>query len=383
MAADKLEHDIDPFDEIARRFEGLSPDKFKERMDQHLEANPSEELKKSWDVYSQLREQSGKREEKIRSLSAILEIDPESFLAWFEKGRWLGESGNHEEALHCFEKVTELKPDRVLGWANRGYALDLLGKNEESIEYFDKAIDLDPNNFLPWEYKGMALGNLGKFEEAIKCFDKAIEIDPKNILSWFRKGIAFHSIATKKMFSKSSTPEERSRESWENISDERKQDVITGTRQYETAVECFDTAIELSDMLEATASIISYVKEDNPFLVKIKLYLHKGITLVILHRPEEALKCFDKVIELEPEDPQIWYLKSVALQELEKHEEANECFERAIDLGFEPPKQFLHKQKLDGLNKDEERQFQDNEEKLEEEEFKKETHGEEEKNETV
>ena len=65
---------------------------------------------------------------------------------------------------------------------------------------------------------------------------------------------------------------------------------------------------------------------------------------------------------------------------LKKHEEANECFERAIDLGFEPPKQFLHKQKLDGLNEDEERQFQDNEEKLEEEEFKKETNTEEEIN---
>ena len=367
MAADKLEHDIDPFDEIARRFEGLSPDKFKERMDQHLEANPSEELKKSWDAYSQLREQSGKREEKIRSLSAILEIDPKSFLAWFEKGRWLGESGNHEEALHCFEKVTELKPDRVLGWANRGYALDLLGKNEESIEYFDKAIELDPNNFLPWEYKGMALGNLGKFEEAIKCFDKTTELDPKNILSWFRKGVAFHSMTTEKM---SDEPE---------ISKEELEDLLK--RQSENAIKCFDKAIELSDTLEATALIISYVKEDNPFLVKIKLYLHKGITLVILHKPEEALKCFDKVIELDPEDATIWYLKSVALQELEKHEEANECFEHAIDLGFEPPKQFLSKQKLDGLNKDEERKFQDNEEKLEEEEFKKETHTEEEKSE--
>ena len=125
-------------------FEGLSPDKFKERMEQHLESNPNEELKKLWSKYIQLREQSGKREEKITVLNDILEIDSENFLAWFEKGRWLGESGKHEEALKCFEKTTELKPDRVLGWANRGYALDLLGKNEESIQYFDKAIETRP-----------------------------------------------------------------------------------------------------------------------------------------------------------------------------------------------------------------------------------------------
>ena len=216
----------------------------------------------------------------------------------------------------------------------------------------------------------MALGNLGKYEEAIKCFDKAIEIDPKNILSWFRKGVAFHSIATEKMFGE---PE---------ISKEELEDLLK--RQSENAVECFDEAIELVNKVDTTASVISYVHETKPFLVKIKLYLHKGITLVILHRPEEAIKCFDKVIELEPKDAQCMVPQiSVALQELEKHEEANKCFEHALDLGFEPPKQFLYKQKLDGLNEDEERQFQDNEEKLEEEEFKKETHDEEEKNETV
>ena len=334
-----------------------------------LEAGLDAKFKKLWSKYIQLREQSDKFEEKITVLNDILEIDSENFLAWFEKGRWLGESGKHKEALKCFEKTTELKPDRVLGWANRGYALDLLGKNEESLEYFDKAIELDPNNFLPWEYKGMALGNLGKFEEAIKCFDKAVEIDPKNILSWFRKGVAFHSIATEKMLGQS------------EISKEELEDLLK--RQSENAIKCFDEAINLINMSDAGASVISYVQETQPFLVKIKLYLHKGITLVILHRPEEAIKCFDKVIELEPQDAQIWYLKSVALQELEKHEEANKCFEHALDLGFEPPKQFLYKQKLDGLNEDEEKQFQDNEEKLEEEEFKKETHGEEEKNETV
>ena len=359
----------DPFDEIAKKFATLSPDKFKQRMNEMLDSHPNEESKKFWDEYSQLRAKEGEYERKILGLDSILEINSEDFLAWFEKGRLLGEAGNHQEALTCFEKVTELKPEHVLGWANRGYALDLLGKNEESLEYFDKAIELDPNNFLPWEYKGMALGNLGKFEEAIKCFDKAVEIDPKNILSWFRKGVAFHSIATEKMFGE---PE---------ISKEELEDLLK--RQSENAVECFDEAIELINKVDTTASVISYVHETKPFLVKIKLYLHKGITLVILHRPEEAIKCFDKVIEIEPKDAQIWYLKSVALQELEKHEEANKCFEHALDLGFEPPKQFLYKQKLDGLNEDEERQFQDNEEKLEEEEFKKETHGEEEKNETV
>jgi tetratricopeptide (TPR) repeat protein len=340
--------DVDPFDEIARQFESLSPDKFKERLERHLEANPNEELKKIWDEYNQLREQSGKREEKIRSLDTILEIDHENFLAWFEKGRWLGESNKHQEALHCFEKVTELKPDRPLGWANRGYALNLLGKNEGSLQYFDKAIKLDPNHFLAWEYKGMALGNLSKFEEAIECFDKATELDSKNILSYFWKGVAFHSMAYV-------TPEGK-------ISDHDKQ-------KYENAVKCFDKAIEISDTMQGTASIISYVKETSPFSAAIKLFVSKGITLLVLHKPEEALKCFDRVLEIDGEDAMVMWLKSLSLQELDKTEESNKYFESAFDLGFNPPKEFLTKARLGNLTEYEIRKFQDNEEKSEDEEF--------------
>ena len=147
------QHEPDPFDEIAKKFATLSPDKFKQRMNEMLVSHPNEESKKFWEEYSSLRAKEGEHERKILVLSSILEIYSEDYLAWFEKGRLLGESGNHQEALTCFEKVTELKPDRVVGWANRGYALNLLGKNEESLQYFDKAIEIDPNNFLAWEYK--------------------------------------------------------------------------------------------------------------------------------------------------------------------------------------------------------------------------------------
>ena len=142
----------DPFDEIAKKFATLSPDIFKQRMNEMLESNPNDEIKKFWEEYVSLRTKNGEHERKILTLDAILEINSKDSLAWFEKGRLSGESGNHQEALTCFEKVTELKPHRVLGWANRGYALNLLGKNQESIQYFDKALEIDPNNFLPWEY---------------------------------------------------------------------------------------------------------------------------------------------------------------------------------------------------------------------------------------
>ena len=305
-------------------------------MNQMLDSHPNEESKKFWEEYSQLRAQDGEYETKIRLLDSILGINSNDYLAHFEKGRLLGEAGNHQEALHCFEKVTELKPDRVVGWANRGYALNLLGKNEESLQYFDKAIELDQNDFLAWEYKGMALGNLNKYEKAIECFDKATELDTKNILSWFKKGVAYFTMAKPTM------------------GDEDR-------KNYEEALKCFGEATKLINTMEVGAGVISYVVETKPFLATIKIFIEKGRTFLVLKRPQEALECFDKALELDSEDWKIWHLKSQALQELEMEKESNKCFERALELGFLPGKDFLYKQNPDDLTPEEEREFQSNE----------------------
>lgn len=341
----------DPFDEIAKKFATLSPDKFKQRMDETLESHPNEESKKFWEEYGLLREKPGGHDEKIKLLNSILEINTEDFLANFEKGRLLGESGNHQEALTCFEKVTELKPDRVVGWANRGYALNLLGKNEESIQYFDKAIGLDENDFLAWEYKGMALGNLDRYEEAIECFDKVTELDDKNILSWFKKGFSYFRIAKPTM------------------GDEDR-------KNYEEALNCFEKATSLLNTMEVGVGVITYVVEQKPYLAKTKILYHKGLTFLILKRAKEALECFEEILHVDPhssgEDPKIWYAKSQALQELEMEQESNKCFEYALELGFQPGKDFLYKENPAGLNEEEIREFQSNEELKDDAEFKKE-----------
>ena len=338
----------DLFDEIAKNFATLSPDKFKQKMNQMLDSHPNEESKKFWGKYSQLRTQDGEYETKIRLLDSILGINSNDYLAHFEKGRLLGEAGNHQEALHCFEKVTELKPDRVVGWANRGYALNLLGKNEESLQYFDKAIELDQNDFLAWEYKGMALGNLNKYEESIECFDKATELDTKNILSWFKKGIAYFRLAKPTM-----TEQDR--------------------KNYEEALKCFEKATDLINTMEVGAGVISYVVKHKPFLATIKIFSHKGLTFLILMQPDKALECFEKVLALDPEDPALWYYKSQALQELDREKESGECFDKALELGFVPGKDFVYKENPKDLTKEEEKSFQDNEEKKDDAEFKKDT----------
>ena len=48
---------------------------------------------------------------------------------------------------------------------------------------------------------------------------------------------------------------------------------------------------------------------------------------------EEAIKCFDKVIELNPKNAGGWGNKGNALGHLGKHEESIKCYDKALELG--------------------------------------------------
>jgi len=56
-----------------------------------------------------------------------------------------------------------------------------------------------------------------------------------------------------------------------------------------------------------------------------------------LHRYEDAIKEFDKAIELDPSDPRYHNNKGNALYELHRYEEAIEEYDKAKELGHNNP----------------------------------------------
>ena len=83
--------------------------------------------------------------------------------------------------------------------------------------------------------------------------------------------------------------------------------------KFEDAIECYDRAIEI---------------DPNFFLA----WGNKGLALFNLKRYEEAMECFDKNIEIKPRDFQGYENKGRALLNLKKNEEAIRCFDKAIEL---------------------------------------------------
>ncbi len=59
---------------------------------------------------------------------------------------------------------------------------------------------------------------------------------------------------------------------------------------------------------------------------------NKGVALYLMGEPEEAIKCYNRAIELDPKNIHAWISKGGALDAQNKYEEAIKCYDKAIEL---------------------------------------------------
>jgi tetratricopeptide (TPR) repeat protein/ribonuclease BN (tRNA processing enzyme) len=63
-----------------------------------------------------------------------------------------------------------------------------------------------------------------------------------------------------------------------------------------------------------------------------KAWRYEGFALDELGRHEEAIICYDKALEIRPDDESSWYNKGNALEDLGRYEEAIICYDRALEI---------------------------------------------------
>ena len=59
---------------------------------------------------------------------------------------------------------------------------------------------------------------------------------------------------------------------------------------------------------------------------------NKGVSLDALGKPQEAIACYDRVLEIDPRDAGAWSNKGVALGTLGRYDEAIACLDRALEI---------------------------------------------------
>ncbi|HOI13360.1 MAG TPA: tetratricopeptide repeat protein [Methanoculleus sp.] len=83
--------------------------------------------------------------------------------------------------------------------------------------------------------------------------------------------------------------------------------------QFEQALECFNTSLELDPQFEGA-------------------WLGKSVALYNLKRYQDALQSVDRALELDPEYAMAWSMKGEILSSLGKPDEADRCYARAQEI---------------------------------------------------
>ena len=220
---------------------------------------------------------------------------------WIAKGDdLLFNKCNPLEALESYEKAIQIDPENMTAWNGKSMVLDTL-----SVQTYSKILNLsetklakNPQDIEALQTSAMALASLGNQEEsnqflkkAIDVYDQEIKDNPKNATAWFLKAGLIS--------------------------------ILNGSE--EAAISAYDKVIELngSKMIDALIT--------------------KGNILLNLGRYNESLDTIDKAIQLDPENPSVWYEKATYYNVLGKYNESLDAYEMITKLEPEKASAWLFK----------------------------------------
>jgi len=243
----------------------------------------------------------------IEYFNEALDIEPGNEEALFGKGLTYHQLGQKEEAVECFDIIYETSSNAeylsdIADW------YDIYKMNDRAIECYDKILSSDPRNEEAWKYKGCILHLNDKHEQAIECFDNALSIDPNDAFVWVFKGHALCSM-----------------------------------NKYEEAIECYDQALEidpednnaasakedaekrLAESVSTTGSTTSTESD------KVDQLIKKAHEQYDYERYDTALKYYDEVLDIEPQNEAAWVGKALIYSQLGQKEEAIKCLDIMLE----------------------------------------------------
>ncbi len=173
-------------------------------------------------------------------------------------------------------------------WLEKAYELSANGSHEEAIHAYDRVLEMDPENYTALINKGHGLKSWASenYNKALEVTNQILEKNPNDALAWQGKGAVLSGLGS-----------------------------VEDDQAYAKAIEILD----------------NYTKE-NP--ENASAWFLKGENYANMHKAEEALAAYEKVIELNytPRLEAALVTKAVLLAELRRFDEALEASEKAIDL---------------------------------------------------
>lgn len=241
---------------------------------------------------------SGKYDKSTLCYNAALKIDPDDVYLLNKQGDNLSRLGEFDQAIDCYNKALSIENDNEYIFNNKAIALLNSGDVDGALKASDEALNANPNSSIVLYWRGFILEVLGKFDNALEVYDKLIKIDSENPEVWNARGNLLTDMnMPNEAIESFNKAVELSLDDSEMDADaiNRMGNAYIDLGQLDKALECYNAAIAIE-------------KNNIDFL------LNKGLVLMELHKYEEAVSSFDKVLLKNPDNEDAFFLKEECLE---------------------------------------------------------------------
>ena len=112
----------------------------------------------------------------IEDYSAVLEINPDDHIVWYNRGLGYYRIDENEKAEADYTRCIELNPNYINAYYNRGLARKRLGNSAGAMDDYDETIRRDANYINVYRARGIIYEDNGEFAKAIADYKKYIEL---------------------------------------------------------------------------------------------------------------------------------------------------------------------------------------------------------------
>jgi tetratricopeptide (TPR) repeat protein/S1-C subfamily serine protease len=159
---------------------------------------------KDWINYGNQLWRMGLSEPAVKAFDLAIQLDHNSYSAWYAKGLALSAADRDREAVWSFEEAIEIDDKRYEeaqkrgqeiddrryeAWREKGKALASLQQYPEALASIDQAIQRNNQDAVLYLHRGIILQELNRHQEAVEAYTKAIGLEPRPF-AYYNRGVA-------------------------------------------------------------------------------------------------------------------------------------------------------------------------------------------------
>lgn len=303
---------------------------------------------------------SGQLEQAIKLYTDVIIIDSQYAPAYYQRGMAYAKSGDIKRESDDFKQVLALTKEPLLtrdSYYNLGLVAEKLGEYGRAVEWYKKALDIDPGFYKALCNTGSALIRLTSMElktevaetkltHAIEYLKRALEFEPRDAISYWNLAIAHSQLDRTddvkedlSAFVRLTSPDDPLHKIAESIL-VKEQDYsaildVERQRQFARLIEriiaanngcAFEEALSLCNEAMST-NLFAAAQMKNEVVWDEKAY-----ALVRLERFEEAFKCCEEGIRVNPDSARLYYTKADILDYWGRSREALSNYRKYVEL---------------------------------------------------